>query len=104
MPTRPSRRRCAPTAGKPTAAATLVTVACTECHGMDLAGYPEEGTPGLAVAKAYTPEEFDRLMRTGITKAGTESTSGLMTEMGRKRFPAFTDEEVAAIKAYLDRR
>lgn len=82
----------------------LVTVACTECHGMDLAGYPEEGTPGLAVAKAYTPEEFDRLMRTGITKAGTESTSGLMTEMGRKRFPAFTDEEVAAIKAYLDRR
>ena len=82
----------------------LVTVACTECHGMDLAGNPEEGTPGLAVAKAYTAEEFVRLMRTGITKSGTESASGLMTLMGQERFPAFTDEEVAAIKAYLDRR
>lgn len=82
----------------------LAMVACTECHGMDLAGHPEEGTPGLVVAKAYTAEEFDRLMRTGITKAGTESASGLMTEMGQRRFPAFTDEEVAAIKAYLDRR
>jgi mono/diheme cytochrome c family protein len=82
----------------------LVTVACTECHGMDLAGHPEEGTPGLVVAKAYTAEEFTRLMRTGTTRAGTESASGLMSEMGRKRFAALTDEEVAAIKAYLDRR
>ena len=82
----------------------LALVACSECHGMDLAGYPEDGTPGLVVAKAYDQAEFARLMREGITKAGGESASGLMSRVARDRFAALTDQEVEALKAFLDRR
>ena len=82
----------------------LAQVACSECHGLDFAGYPDEGTPGLVVAKAYSAGEFERLMRTGTTKAGGESASGLMSRVARGRFAAFTDEEITAIKAFLDRR
>ena len=82
----------------------LALVACAECHGMDLAGFPEEGTPGLVVAKAYDDAEFDRLMREGITKAGGESASGMMSAVARDRFSALTDEEVAALKRFLDQR
>lgn len=82
----------------------LALVACSECHGMDLAGFPDEGTPGLVVAKAYDEAEFARLMREGITKAGGESASGMMSNVARDRFAALTDQEVAALKAFLDQR
>lgn len=82
----------------------LALVACSECHGMDLAGFPQEGTPGLVVAKAYDDVEFARLMREGITKAGGESASGMMSGVARDRFSALTDQELAALKAFLDRR
>jgi mono/diheme cytochrome c family protein len=81
----------------------LAMTSCPECHARDLNGYPGD-TPSLIVAKAYTPENFYRLMRTGITASGKESATGLMTEMGRGRFPAMTDDEVRALKAYLDSR
>ena len=81
----------------------LAMTSCPECHGRDLNGYPGD-TPSLIVAKAHSVENFHRLMRTGITAGGTESATGLMTEMGRKRFPAMTDDEVKALKAYLDSR
>lgn len=81
----------------------LALVACSECHGMDLAGYPEEGTPSLVVARAYDEAEFARLMREGITKAGGESASGMMSAVARDRFAALTDQEVAALKRFLDR-
>ena len=70
---------------------------------MDLAGYPEEGTPSLVVARAYDEAEFARLMREGITKAGGESASGMMSAVARDRFAALTDQEVAALKRFLDR-
>lgn len=82
----------------------LALVACSECHGIDLAGFPDEGSPPLLIAKAYDETEFARLMREGVTKAGAESASGLMTEVARGRFVHFTDDEVAALKAFLDRR
>ena len=56
------------------------------------------------VAKAYDDAEFDRLMREGITKAGGESASGMMSAVARDRFSALTDEEVAALKRFLDQR
>ena len=84
--------------------AHLAYTACTECHGRKLEGDPEMGTPPLLVAKVYTPEHFARLMRTGITAAGTESASGLMSEMGRTRFSALTDAEVADLHRYLQSR
>lgn len=83
----------------------LAMTTCSECHGPALNGWPaDSSTPPLIVAKAYSTENFMRLMRTGITAAGTESKSGLMTDVGRNRAPAMTDQEVMALKAYLDAR
>ncbi len=81
----------------------LALVACSHCHGVNFAGYPEEGSPPLLVAKAYSADEFARLMREGLTKAGTESASGLMSEAARESFVHLNDEEIAALKAFLDR-
>lgn len=83
----------------------LAMTTCTECHGPTLDGWSgDDSTPPLIVAKAYSMENFMRLMRTGITASGTESKSGLMTDVGRNRAPAMSDQEVAALKAYLDSR
>ena len=82
----------------------IAHTACVECHGRDLQGGGELHTPPLIVAKAYSAEHFARLMRTGITATGTESASGLMSDMGRRRFSALTDEEVADLHRYLQAR
>lgn len=82
----------------------LAMTSCPECHAPDLNGFPGESAPSLIVAKAYSGENFARLMKTGITASGTESKSGLMTGVGRKRFSVMTDTEVKALKAYLDSR
>jgi len=82
----------------------LASIACPECHAPDLNGYEGDSAPNLAIAKAYPPEAFARLMRTGKTLAGTDSATGLMSGVARFRFSHFTDEEIAALKAYLDQR
>lgn len=83
----------------------LAMTSCTECHGRDLNGWgPEDDAPSLIVAKAYTPETFARLMKTGITSTGKESATGFMSEVARDRFAGLTDEEVRALKLYLDSR
>jgi len=82
----------------------LAMTSCPECHAPDLNGFPGDNAPSLLVAKAYTLENFARLMKTGITANGKESKSGLMTKMAQKRFSVMTDEEVIALKAYLDSR
>ena len=46
-----------------------------------------------------TDEDFTRLMRTGIGIGNRDL--GKMTAMGRDRFSSLTDEEVRAIRAYL---
>jgi mono/diheme cytochrome c family protein len=82
----------------------LAMSSCTECHGRDLNGFPGDDAPPLIIAKAYSPDDFARLMKTGITISGTESATGLMTQMGRMRFSVMTDDEVRALKLYLDSR
>jgi mono/diheme cytochrome c family protein len=82
----------------------LAMSSCTECHGRDLNGFPGDNAPPLVIAKAYSADDFARLMKTGITINGTESATGLMTQMGRLRFSVMTDEEVRALKLYLDSR
>lgn len=84
----------------------LAMTTCVECHGRTLDGFgPDDKAPSLVlVAKAYSNENFARLMKTGITAAGKESTSGLMTEISRGRLSSMTDEEITALKAYLDAR
>ena len=83
----------------------LAMTSCTECHGRDLRGWgPDDPAPSLVVAKAYTPEAFRRLMREGITAAGTPSKTGFMTSVAKQRFAGLHDDEIAALKAYLDAR
>lgn len=83
----------------------IALIQCSECHGWDLNGFGDEGAPpSLVVAKAYTPEQFTRLMRTGEVAAGGESATGMMSTMGRTRFHVMTDAEIDALKAYLDSR
>lgn len=79
----------------------LVSITCAECHGLDQKGYPEEGRPPLVVAKAYSLDQFRRLLHTGITITGKESASGLMTGVARKRFVHLTEEEIRGLHAYL---
>jgi cytochrome c553 len=77
---------------------------CTECHGWDLNGWPDDPSPPLIVAKAYTPEQYTRLMRTGEIAAGGKSKTGLMSGVAASRFKVMTDGEIAALKHYLDSR
>ena len=79
---------------------------CTDCHGQDLNGVPpfEPGdppsanlTPGGELA-GWSEEDFIRAVQTGINPAGRELNQELMP---KEFFLAFTDEELAAIFAYL---
>lgn len=79
----------------------LVSMTCAECHGLDQKGYPEEGRPPLVVAKAYSLDQFRRLLHTGITLTGKESASGLMSGVARKRFVYLTEAEIVGLHAYL---
>jgi hypothetical protein len=58
----------------------------------------------LVVAKAYTLEQFTRLMRTGEVAAGGKSKTGLMSGVAAYRYPVLTDAEIGALKQYLDSR
>jgi mono/diheme cytochrome c family protein len=83
----------------------IAMTSCPECHGGDLNGFEGEDAPSLVVAKAYTTENFERLVRTGITGEGKESRTGLMTSVARSRLaPTLSDRELKALKAYLDAR
>ena len=81
----------------------IAVLACGECHGLDQKGSPDGGTPNLAVAKAYSLEEFTHLMRTGEAKGGRKIRS-LMAGTARRRFSVFSDAEISALKSYLDAR
>jgi mono/diheme cytochrome c family protein len=82
----------------------LAMTSCPECHGRDLNGFGGDEAPPLVVAKAYSAEQFARLMQTGITASSMESASGLMTSVGRDRLSVLTENEVRALKQYLDSR
>ena len=79
----------------------LAQIACSECHGKHFEGDAQIKAPALAIARAYTPAQFERLLRTGVTLAGTESTTGLMSAVARERFSHFRPEEVRALYAWL---
>ena len=82
----------------------IARTACGECHGMDFEGGGPTNAPPLIVVKGYDAAKFARLMRTGVTAAGTESASGLMTEVARGRFVALTDAEIGELHTYLHSR
>lgn len=83
----------------------LAMTSCTECHGRDLRGWsPDDPTPSLVVAKAYSPDAFRRLMREGQVAAGGPSKTGFMTAVAKQRFAGLHDAEIDALKAWLDAR
>lgn len=88
---------------QPDRAKHLVQTACSECHGLDLRGYPQKGVPSLIVARAYNDQQFLRLLHEGKTLAGTDSATGMMSGVARSRFSELSAQEVAAMKDVLDR-
>lgn len=76
----------------------LALTVCSECHASNLGGH-EGFTPDLALAASYDLAGFTRLMRTG--QPIDDRDLGLMTEVARSRFYHLTDEEIAAMHAYL---
>lgn len=76
----------------------IAVTVCGECHGMDLRGNPDF-TPSLAIAVAYSREDFGRLVREGVPIGGRELD--LMKQVAIKRFSYLNDDEVDALYAYL---
>lgn len=89
-----------PDFGPATAQGRDLARACVECHGSSLGGAAGAlVTPDLMIAAAYEPDDFRRLMRTGVAAGGRKV--GMMTTTARSRFASMSDEEVAALQAYL---
>lgn len=83
----------------------IAMTSCSECHGWDLNGFEGDDAPSLIVAKAYTREQFVRLMRTGEVASGGKSKTGFMSKTAMYRFAhTLTVAEIAALKLYLDSR
>jgi cytochrome c553 len=76
--------------------------ACVECHGQSLEGNKMMKSPDLAIAASYDPEDFTRLLRTGV--AAGDRKVGLMTQIAPARFGALTQQEVSALQGYLKAR
>ncbi len=83
---------------EPSYGAYLAITVCAECHAMDLRGM-DDFTPSLAVAIAYSLDDFRRLMREGVPIGGRRLE--LMEEVALRRFKHFTDEEVGLLHDYL---
>ena len=77
----------------------LVSITCTECHGLDLQGRAVYASPPLDVVQAYSAEQFRHLLRTG--EPLSKRDLGIMSWVAREAFKVFTDEEIADIHAYL---
>jgi mono/diheme cytochrome c family protein len=83
----------------------IAVTVCSGCHGSTLSGKEAEpGTiaPDLTMAGSYDLPAFKKLMHTGLPPSGRELK--MMTGVSRKAFSHFTDEEIAALHAYLVER
>jgi mono/diheme cytochrome c family protein len=78
--------------------AYIARTTCTECHGFTLEGNPGR-SPDLRIASGYTLEQFTHFMRTG--KALGDRELRLMSDVARRRFSHFTDDEIAELHGYL---
>lgn len=76
----------------------LALTSCTECHGYNLRG--AYGNPPLLIAKAYKEAEFVKFLKMG--KALGDRELPLMSDMCRKRFTHYSEEEIKAIYAFLN--
>jgi cytochrome c553 len=72
---------------------------CSECHGQSLEGFAPINAPPLNVVKGYSLEQFSRLMKEGKPVGDRELK--LMGPTSRARFANFSDDEIAAVHAFL---
>lgn len=100
------RERAAPPPGPTAEYGQYLAQACTGCHGADFAGQHVPGTPPhFPDARNLTPHaigswsdaDFERALRHGTRPDGSK----LSEFMPWKAYASFSDEEVAAIHAYL---
>lgn len=74
----------------------LASVVCSECHGADFNGSLLEGGPSLAILAAYSPEDFEHLLKTGKPPDGRD-----IPKMGWMPTVDFTDQEIDDLYAFL---
>ncbi len=79
----------------------IAAVTCAECHGGQLQGGGD--TPDLLVAAAYSREEFERLLTTGVPPGGRKLRK-LMVNVAQRRFAKLTRAERDALHSYLTAR
>lgn len=77
----------------------LVSITCTECHGLDLQGEEFEKSPPMDVVRVYNIQQFQHLMRTGKPISGRDL--GIMSWTAQVGFSHFTDSEISDIHTYL---
>ena len=91
-------------AGSPSGEHLAYTVGCVNCHHQT--DKHIINAPPLVVVTAYSIEEFRRLMKTGITKAGRDMASegSVMGFVAKEQFSHLTDAEVAALYDFLTKK
>lgn len=77
----------------------LARATCAECHGANLMGKAEHGSPPLVMVHAYSLEQFRTLLRTGMALGGREL--GLMKTAAKLRYAFLSDEEIQSLYDYL---
>jgi len=84
----------------------IISMTCTECHGGQLGGVTEEegSTPDLIVASAYSREEFEKFLTTGVPSGGRKLKNELMAQVAKSRFSHMTPSERDSVYAYLKAR
>jgi cytochrome c553 len=87
-----------PTRTSPDAGQYLALTACAECHGMSFQG-EADFTPSLVAVAAYSLEQFNTLMKTGVAIGNRELD--MMKDVATGRFVHFSDSEVEALHGYL---
>jgi mono/diheme cytochrome c family protein len=77
----------------------LARMVCANCHGSRLDGNPATHAPALAQAVGYSLDQFTTLLREG--KPNSDKTLTLMGEAARAELRHLTNDEIAAVFAYL---
>lgn len=78
----------------------IARIACSECHGTDLAG--GTNAPDLTIVAAYSRPAFFDLLRRGWGASGRRLRS--MSHLAKLRFRMFADYEIMALYDYLSAR
>ncbi|MGH6878639.1 MAG: c-type cytochrome [Rhizomicrobium sp.] len=80
----------------------LARIACSECHGTDLAGSPPHHAPDLDAISLYSRAAFFDLLRRG--KGTHDRRVPVMHRLATVRFHVLADYEIMALYDYLDAR